>query len=152
MRITSYSVELNGKLNVLTKENGVNYKTVRLNQASLIADMMNEVFRLNSKAEEHVYILALDTKCNVIGVFLLSKGCVDASLVSPRDIFVRLFLCGASCFVMCHNHPSGDTTPSNEDLSTTKRVKECSTLMGIKLLDHIIVGDDYYSFQEKGIL
>jgi DNA repair protein RadC len=152
MRITSYSVELNGKLNVLTKENGVNYKTIRLNQPEFIVEMMNEIFRLNSKAEEHVYILALDTKCNIIGVFLLSKGCVDASLISPRDIFVRLCLCGASCFVMCHNHPSGDTNPSNEDLNTTKRVKECAALMGVKLLDHIIVGDNYYSFKEHGIL
>ena len=152
MRITSYSVELNGKLNVLVKENAVNYKTIRLNHAGLITEMVNDIFRLNRKAEEHVYLIGMDNKCNVIGVFLLSKGCVDASLITPRDIFVRLCLCGASGFVMVHNHPSGDTTPSKEDLATTKRVKDCSNLMGLKLLDHIIVGDDYYSFKEKDIL
>lgn len=152
MRITSYTVELNGKLNVLVKDDAVNYNATSLNSADLIADMMNNIFRLNLKAEEFVYVIAMNTKCYVLGVFLLSKGSVNNSLVSPRDIFVRLFLCGACNFVLVHNHPSGDTAPSNEDINMTKRINECATLMGVKLLDHIIVGDNYYSFKEHDIL
>jgi DNA repair protein RadC len=152
MRVTSYSVELKGKLSVLVKESAVNYDDVLLNNAHTIAEMMNAVYRLNQKAEEYVYILALDTKCNLVGVFLLTKGTADRSLVGPREIFVRLFLCGANCFVMVHNHPSGDPTPSTEDLNITKKIKECSNLIGVHFLDHIIVGDTYCSLSEKGIL
>lgn len=152
MRITSYSVELNGKLSMLVKENAINYKTAKLNRADLIVDMMNEVFRLKYKAEEHLYLLTMDTKCNVVGVFLLSKGSVDRTIIAPRDIFVRLCLCGASRFVLIHNHPSGDTEPSKEDLQTSKRLEECSKLMGVDILDNIIVGDNYYSFKENHIL
>lgn len=152
MRVTSYSVELKGKLSVLVKENAVNYDDVQLNNAYSIAEMMNSVYRLKQKAEEYVYILALDTKCNLVGVFLLTKGTADRSLVGPREIFVRLFLCGANCFVMVHNHPSGDSTPSIEDINMTKKLKECSMLIGINFLDHIIVGDTYCSLSEKGIL
>lgn len=152
MRVTSYSVELKGKLSVLVKENAVNYDDVLLNNAGAIAEMMNNVYRLKQKAEEYVYVLALDTKCNLVGVFLLTKGTADRSLVGPREIFVRLFLCGANCFVMIHNHPSGDPTPSTEDINMTKKLKECSTLIGINFLDHIIIGDTYYSLSEKGFL
>jgi DNA repair protein RadC len=152
MRITSYTVELKGKLSVLVKEEAVNYLDIPLNSSRAIAEMMNNIFRMNYKAEEYVYILALNTKCHPVGVFLLTKGTVDRNLVSPREIFVRLFLCGANCFVMIHNHPSGDPTPSTEDFQMTKRLKECSTLVGVNFLDHIIIGDSYFSFTDKGIL
>lgn len=153
MRITSYTVELDGKLNILVKEKAVNYKTIRFNNPEEIVEMINSLFRLNLKSEEHIYLLAMDIKCNLIGVFLLSKGTVDATVVNPREIFIRLFLCGASAFVIVHNHPSGDVTPSKDDRLTTKRIQECSDMMGIKFLDHIIVGDDnYFSFQKGGIL
>lgn len=152
MRITSYSVELNGKLSMLVKEDAVNYKVEKLNRADLIADMMNEVFRLKHKAEEHLYLLTMDTKCNVVGVFLISKGTVDRTIVNPRDIFVRLCLCGASRFVMVHNHPSGDTEPSSDDLKTVKRLEDCSKIMGTYFIDSIIIGDGYYSFKENHIL
>ena len=152
MRITNYSVELKGRLNVLVKETAVNYEDVLLNSSFAIAEMMNTVYRLNQKAEEHVYILALNTKCNPVGVFLLTKGTVDRSLISPREVFVRLFLCGANCFVAVHNHPSGDPTPSVQDFSITKRLKECSEMMGVNFLDHIVIGDSYYSFADHHTL
>lgn len=152
MRITSYSVELKDKLNVLVKEDAVNYLDVPLNSSGAIVEMMNALFRLRLKAEEYVYILAVNTKCHPVGVFLLTKGTIDRSLVSPREIFVRLFLCGANCFVMVHNHPSGDPTPSTDDMIMTKKLKECSTLVGVNFLDHIIIGDSYFSFTDKGML
>ena len=152
MIITSYTVELKDSLNVLVQEESVTYDARTLSRPDAIAAMMNSVFRLNQKAEEYVYILALNTACRPVGVFMLTKGTVDRSLISPREIFVRMFLCGASGFVMVHNHPSGDTTPSVEDANMTKKLKECSKLVGVKFLDHIIVGDDFYSFSEDGLL
>lgn len=152
MRITTYSIELDNELCVLVKRGAVNYNTAPLNRADLIVKMMNSVYRIDRKAEEHVYILGMNSKCKIIGVFHLSKGTMDASIVVPRDIFIRLFLCGAGNFIMIHNHPSGSVMPSREDISTTKRIKECSELIGIRFLDHIIIGDGYYSFNEYGNL
>jgi DNA repair protein RadC len=63
--------------------------------------------------------------------------------------FNRLLLCGANSFVLLHNHPSGDTSPSKEDIAAFKRIKQCSELLGINFLDNIIVGDNYYSFIEN---
>lgn len=152
MRIASYVLELDQRRGVLVKRNAVNYKVNNLNRADLIVSMMNDLYGLYRKAEEYVYMVAMDNKCHVIGVFMLSKGTVNASIVSPRDIFTRLCLCSASCFVMVHNHPSGDTTPSNDDIRTTKRVKECAELMNIQFVDHLIIGSDYYSFKDNGYL
>lgn len=150
MRITSYSVELDDKLNVLVKEKAVNYKTTKLDNPDEIVEMFDTVFRLSAKAEEHMYLLAMDVKCHPIGVFLVSKGTVDITVVNPRDVFIRLLLCGASGFVLTHNHPSGDTTPSKEDRELTQRMKNCADLIGINFLDHIIVGEGYYSFKGGG--
>lgn len=153
MRITSYSVELQGKLSVLVQEDSVNYETMPLNNPEKIAGMMNAIFRLSQKAEEYVYIIALNTKCRPVGVFMLTKGTVDRSLISPREIFVRMFLCGANCFVMVHNHPSGDPSPSTEDRNMTRKIKECCQLVSVNLLDHIIIAEDgYYSFNDSGLL
>lgn len=152
MRITTYSVELDDDLCVLVKRGAVNYEAAALTRADLVVTMMNTIFRVDRKAEEYVYILGMNTKCKVVGAFLLSKGTIDSSIVVPRDIFIRLCLCGAGGFIMVHNHPSGSVNPSEEDVYATKRIKECADLMGIKFLDHIIIGDGYYSFKEYGRL
>ena len=74
-------------------------------------------------------------------------------MMGTREIFVRNFLLGASSFVLVHNHPSGDSTPSDTDISSTNKIKSASLIMGIKLLDHIIFGDNsYFSFAESGLM
>ena len=152
MRITSYDVQLNGRLNVLVKEKAVNYAIDQFTLPDTIVSMFVDLFNINKKAEEHLYLLALDTKSHPIGVFLLTKGTVNMTVLNPREIFVRLCLCGATGFVILHNHPSGDPTPSTDDIKSTKRVKEASKIMGIRLLDHIIVGDEYFSMMKKGLI
>lgn len=149
MRITMYGVEFNNdKQNVLVKENAVNYacEFKAFDQPEKIVRMMNDIFRMNKKSEEYAYILALNTKTKLLGVFELSHGTVDMSLVSTREIFIRLLLSGATGFVLVHNHPSGDCEPSHEDILVTKKVKDSGKLIGINLLDHIIIGDEFYSF------
>lgn len=84
---------------------------------------------------------------------VLSRGTVNASLVSPREIFVEALKYGAVSIALVHNHPSGDPTPSKEDILITKRIKEVADLVGIPLIDHIIIGDNkYISMKVRGIL
>lgn len=110
------------------------------------------MYGLNQLAEEYLYMIALSTKNKPLGIFEVSHGTVNASLVNPREIFIRLLLSGASNFILAHNHPSGSCTPSNEDCKLTDRINDCARLMGIPLLDHIIIGDGYLSYKEKGLL
>lgn len=101
-------------------------------------------------AEEYVYTLALDNKNKATGLFEISHGTVNSSVISPREIYIRALLLGASSIILFHNHPSGDVTPSKDDILVTKRVKAAGELLGVELLDHIIIGDTYYSFKEQG--
>lgn len=151
MRITKYSMELDtDRKNILVKEDSKNYPAInRLDSPEKVKDMLNYIYNAKAKAEEHMWLIALDTKCNLIGLFEISHGTVNASLVSPREIFIRLCLCGAASCILAHNHPSGDTTPSTEDIKVTSRIKEVGEMMNINLLDHIIIGDIYYSFREN---
>ena len=114
-----------------------------------IAEMMNAMYGLSRQAEEHIYMLALNTKCGLLGVFELAHGTVDSALCEPREIFIRALLCGASSVVLVHNHPSQDVNPSKVDCAVSKRIREAGGLVGVELTDHIIVGDGYYSFMER---
>lgn len=126
------------------------YEEHPLNDPNKVVKLMHEVFLLDSRSEEYVYVLALDTKCNLLGIFEVSHGTVSQSMISNREIFIRLLLCGASSFIMVHNHPSGDPNPSTEDFLVTEKVKQAADLMNIKLLDHIIIGyESTYSFKEN---
>lgn len=156
MRITKYDTELQDDYrNVLVKEFSKNYPTEdKLNNPEMISHMMCEIFRADRKAEEHVWIIAFTKKFSLISIFDVPHGTASTSLISTREIFVRLCLCGAVQFVLVHNHPSGDTTPSVEDIKVTERMKEAGQLMDIPCMDHIIIGKNgaYYSFTEHNIL
>lgn len=98
-------------------------------------------------------LLMLNTKSKLIGETDISKGTVNASLVSPRELFIEALEKNAVSIILMHNHPSGDPTPSKEDLFVTKRVKDAGNLIGIELLDHIIIGNNcYVSFAEQRLL
>ena len=154
MRVIKYKVMLDDcRKNVLVKETSTNYQEKQLNSPNKIVDMFNHIFNVSKLAEEYAWVLAMDSKNHCIGVFELSHGTVDISLVSPREIFVRLCLIGSVSFVLVHNHPSGDITPSKEDELVTDRVHAAGLMMGINMLDHMIIGDGcYYSFNEQGKL
>lgn len=102
---------------------------------------------------EHVVLLLLDTKCHKIKDFVISKGTVNSSLAQPREVFLKAVRYGAVNIVLLHNHPSGDVSPSNADISITKRIYQAGELLGIQLVDHIIIGDNrFFSFREKGMM
>jgi DNA repair protein RadC len=94
----------------------------------------------------------MNTKNKIIGVFEISHGTVNASIVNPREAFQKALLANAVSVIFMHNHPSGDPTASREDIEVTKRLSEAGKIIGVEVLDHIIVGDSYSSLKEKGYL
>lgn len=103
--------------------------------------------------QEQLYAMFLDTKQSLIKDMMISKGTVNASIASPREIFVEALKHRAVGVILAHNHPSGDPTPSRDDCLLTKRVEEAGSLIGIQLLDHVVIGDhSYCSFKKEGML
>lgn len=106
-----------------------------------------KMFREMAKSwdREHFLSVALDGKGRAIGYEEVSVGTLTASLVHPREIFKALFLANAASFILVHNHPSGDPTPSPEDVALTARLRSVADIHGIKLVDHVILGDGRYA-------
>ena len=120
---------------------------VELTNPSAIINYFHSLFK--DKKQEYFYVVYLDNQKKYIDKKLLFKGTVNYSLVHPREIFKEAYLMSASYIVCIHNHPSGDASPSNNDIEITKRIKEISNIHGIGFIDHIIVGNNnYYSFYE----
>lgn len=106
-----------------------------------------------NKKQEYFYCVYLNNKNELIERKLLFMGTVNRSVVHPREVFKYAYLSSASGIICMHNHPSGDVSPSREDIMFTKALVEVGRLQNIPVLDHIIVGDDnYYSFSEQGII
>lgn len=149
MRVITYSMKLDeDRKNVLVKEN-CNYcsEVDCLNSPQKIACMMNVMYDADNLPEEHMWLLALNMKCRLIGVFDVAHGFVNGCYVTPREIFTRACVCGAGRIVVVHNHPSGDQTPSKEDDRLTKRIVETGKMLGIELIDHIVIGKNvFYSY------
>lgn len=123
---------------------------VQISSPGSVADIYMEEMR--HLQQEHLKIVLLDTKNNIINDHTISVGTVNASLINPRELFIHALKNLAVHMIILHNHPSGDPTPSREDISITKRILEASDIIGIKLLDHIIIGDgNYISLKERGI-
>jgi DNA repair protein RadC len=99
---------------------------------------------------EHFYVMLLDTKNRLLGLEVVSVGTLDASIVHPREVFKPSIRRSAAAVILAHNHPSGDPSPSHEDLSITTRLIEAGRILGIEVLDHLIVGDGrYVSLRER---
>ena len=103
--------------------------------------------------QEVLKLIILNTKNEIIKIKDVFKGSLNSSLIHPREIFNEAIRNSAASIIICHNHPSGDPTPSDEDIKVTIRLKECGEIIGIKLIDHIVIGRNIYvSLKEKGIL
>ncbi|MDD2370594.1 MAG: DNA repair protein RadC [Firmicutes bacterium] len=103
--------------------------------------------------KEHFIILMLNTKNYLLGIETISIGSLNSSIVHPRELFKSAINKSAAGIILAHNHPSGDATPSKEDIEVTKRIKSGGQLLGIDVIDHIIIGDNcYYSFKEEKMI
>ena len=106
-------------------------------------DLRREVFR----------VALLDAQNGLVRDIVVSEGTLSASLVHPREVFKPAILESAASIILLHNHPSGDPTPSQEDLRLTRQLVECSRLMDLRIHDHVVIGRGrYVSFAEKGMI
>lgn len=129
----------------------VRIRAVSLNSASSVAAYYMEELRHEDK--EKLMVCMFDSKCVLLGDKLLSVGTVNASLISPREVFKQALLSQAVYIILLHNHPSGNPLPSTQDKLVTRKIQECGEMLGIHLSDHIIIGDNqYFSFKEKNLL
>lgn len=116
-----------------------------------ISDILMESMRYLKK--EHFKVVFLNIKNIVIDISNLSIGTLNSSIVHPREVFYDAIKKTAYSMIICHNHPSGDPTPSSEDINTTRRLVEVGKLVGIEILDHLIIGDGVYiSFKEEKLI
>lgn len=131
--------------------NRTRYESVTVSSPGDAAGLVME--ELRHKLREHFRVLLLDTKNRVLGIEDISIGSLNASLVHPREVFRPAIRKACASMILIHNHPSGDPTPSREDVEVTKRLTEAGRLMGIEVLDHLVIGDGrFVSFREKGLL
>jgi DNA repair protein RadC len=108
--------------------------------------------RIGNLDRENFVVVLLNTNNEVIGTHLVSVGTLSTSLVHPREVFKPAIRASAASVVLAHNHPSGKVEPSPEDREVTRRLGESAEILGIEVLDHVIVGDSYYSMKEHGML
>lgn len=128
------------------KERNIAYNTnpnENLDHPDKIFDIAINALRVHEQDVESFYIFTLDTKNKITGIFEVSRGCLNGTIVHPREVFKRAILHNANSLICMHNHPSGDSTPSRQDLEITTQLVEAGKLLDIKVLDHIIIADEF---------
>lgn len=124
-----------------------NSEKVLLNSSKKIYEYFKNIFL--EECQECFYAIYLDTKSKLISYKLLFKGTINCSCVHPREVFKNAFLESAFSIIVIHNHPSGDPTPSKEDIKVTQSLMQVGKIMALPIVDHIIIGtNQYYSFYE----
>jgi len=123
----------------------------RITSAKSAAEYVMEDMRYLKK--EYLKLIMLNSKNVVISVKHISVGSLNSAIVHPREVFLEAIKNSSASIIICHNHPSGDPTPSKEDINITNRLKECGKILGIEVLDHIIIGNGIYvSLKERAFL
>lgn len=156
MRITKHKTTLSedGKA-VLEKELSVNYPELdrKMNGPEKVVRLAKEFLHLDDQTEEYLYMICMNSKLELTSVFEISHGNVNSSIIGAREIFQKALLANAVSIILMHNHPSGDSTPSREDIEVTKRIVEAGRVVGVELVDHIIIGRPMFtSLKEKGYM
>lgn len=155
MRVVKYKTKLTvDRKAILERDYSVNYPELdnMMNSPEKIVKFAKGFLRMHEETEEYMYMICLNTKLMMTGVFEISHGNVNSSVVGTREVFQKALLANAVSIILMHNHPSGVCTPSREDIKVTERLKEAGNIIGIDVLDHIIIGNEYCSLKEKGYL
>lgn len=154
MRITKYKTKLTeDKKAVLEKEYSVNCPEIdrKMTSPDKLVHLARYFLHMHEETEEYLYMICMNVKLEMTSVFELSHGSVSSSIFSVREIFQKALLANAVNIVLMHNHPSGNCTPSREDILMTERAVEAGKLIGVDVLDHIIIGPTAYcSLKERG--
>lgn len=140
------SIEIGKRINRWSAE-----EKIKVTSPEVLVNLVSDKMRFLNK--EHFDIAILDTKNQILAIENISIGTLNASIVHPRDVFYAAINRSANSIILIHNHPSGDPYPSSEDINITQRLVEAGDLIGIKVLDHIIIGDNrHVSFKEKNLI
>ena len=135
----------------MVKESSFLYQTRQILSPKDAYEMIKE--QLEGLDREQFIIACLNTKNEPINILVVSVGTLNKAIVHPREVFKTAILSNAASIMAFHNHPSGETTPSQQDIQLTNRLYQAGELLGIKLLDHLIIGDGRFtSLKEKGYL
>lgn len=136
----------------MVREGSILYDVRKISSPSDAVDLGRRF--LEEADREQLIVCCLDTKNQPLSVNVASVGSLNSSIVHPREVFKIAVLSNAASIIVFHNHPSGDTSPSSEDVNITERLKEAGKIIGIELVDHIIIGSEgkFCSLKEKGIL
>lgn len=138
-------------LNEVIRRKPSDYRGKKVGQPKDIANIL--INRIGYENKEHFCVAILDTKNHIIKIETISIGTLNASIVHPREVFVEAIKQRANTIILGHNHPSGNPTPSTEDINLTHKLKDAGDIIGIKVLDHIIVGgENYISFKKRNII
>lgn len=154
MKVSEYGLLLDDEKHPYLKEKCFHVvKDERMEQPQNVYELFRQTHRLDEQAEEHMYTAALDVKENVLGVFELASGSACECYANMRGLFMRLLLCGAAAFVVIHNHPSNDNSPSMSDIAICKKAAELAAMMEITMCDFLIATrGGVLSFREQGML
>jgi len=135
----------------LVREASLSCYAKTITTAADVAELVRPM--LQGADREHFLAIMLDTKNKVNAIHTVSVGTLNASLVHPREVFKVALLTNAASVILCHNHPSGDPTPSKEDRDTTMRLVQVGKLLGIEVLDHVIIGEGrFFACKQAGLL
>ena len=142
-------------LDLYRMSRGINTRNPVINSPESASAFFHSV--MDNIYDKEAFVVAfLNTKNRVIDHEVVSVGTINSSLVHPREVFRNAIINKANSVILCHNHPSGDLTPSTEDINITRRLEETGKLLGIKVLDHLIINginqQEHYSFKAKGVL
>lgn len=128
----------------LVRETTTQYNNTSIKNITDIIKLVDNIEDIKNNDVENVYIICLNNKSVPVNYSLIAKGTINASMIDPKTIFKTILLSNASAFIMIHNHPSGDPTPSKQDYEITNILEKASKLLDIKFLDHIVIGNDNY--------
>lgn len=143
IQITSLRIVKDGELKYEYDE--------KINTPSVVPDIFKKF--IGDRDREYSVVLCLDIKNNINSISIVSIGSLNSAIIHPREIYKIAIMSNAAAIILAHNHPSGDTTPSQEDKNITNRLIEAGKILGIELLDHIIVSDNtYFSFRENFLI
>lgn len=131
-----------------------NIDTTSIDSPKTAVTIINKVFSLAEEAVEVFGILTLNSKNKIVGAHIISVGTLNIAVVHPREVFKPAILNNAAQIIIFHNHPSGDSSPSKEDIVVTQKLVDAGKLLGIEIIDHLIISenDQYFAFSEKGLL
>jgi DNA repair protein RadC len=138
------------KISLVRESTVIESPAVPLRRSSDVAEMLRPLFA--GLDREQFAVLLLDSGRRPVGVNIVSVGSLTASIVHPRETFKAAILTNSAAVILAHNHPSGSVQPSPEDIELTKRLRDAGELLGIRVLDHVIIGDGHaiFSFVDEG--